>query len=226
VYGREKKPFFHLAQDGEPADLAGAALRHLRLPHRRGWPRRLLPRARTSCIRLGAGARPLQKTTSRRPREQLPSRSTPLSRPAPSVGSSCRSAAARWTRSPNTEWAAHALYKDGVHGSNDGAPPNALWRSRRKTPTFGCAVVDTLSRATTRSSWSTQARAVPDQVFCFTAEGPGSSPCPAAPRPSIFRLCRGTPDVGKLLRPGASSRRPAAAHTTSEHSALMYGATR
>ena len=54
--------------------------------------------------------------------------------------------------------AAHALYKDGVHVSDDGAVPNGSgWRSKRKTPTSGCAGWSTrCSRATTpRSSWST-----------------------------------------------------------------------
>ena len=72
-----------LAQDGEPADLAGAALRYLRLPRRGGQRRRLLSRARRGARLLARRAGALQGLHLDAQAEQLPVDPHHHRRPAP-----------------------------------------------------------------------------------------------------------------------------------------------
>ena len=79
-----------------------AAFRHLRLPDHRRHGRRLLPGARRRPHHLADGARALQGLHLDPEAERLPLDPHHRDRPRRASASSCRSAPARWTRSPNT----------------------------------------------------------------------------------------------------------------------------
>ena len=72
-----------LAQDGKPPDLAGAAVRHLRLPRRGRERRRLLPRARRDPRGVAGRSRALQGLHLDPEAEQLPVDPHHHRRPAP-----------------------------------------------------------------------------------------------------------------------------------------------
>ena len=72
VYGRRKRPFSIWTQDGAQVGRLRAAVRHLRLPRRRGRCRGLLPRARRRAHHLAGGARPLQGLHLDAEAERLP----------------------------------------------------------------------------------------------------------------------------------------------------------
>ena len=147
-----------LAQDGEQADLARAALRHLRLPRRRRrrWTTAIARSA--SCTRPGARCPDASRTTSRRPSRTTTSRSTPPSSARAISASSCRSAPREMHHIAEYGVAAHALYKDGGSGQRQrrGCQRRRL-ADKENALSSGCAGSSTrCSRATTpRSSWST-----------------------------------------------------------------------
>ena len=147
-----------LAQDGEPPDLAGAALRHLRLPRRGGQRRRLLPRARRDPRRVARRAWALQGLHLDAEAEQLPVDPHHHRRPAPP---------ARGAADPHRGDAPHRRVRRGgaraLQGRHVVPPRERRGAARgstarpRRAPTSGCGGWSRrCSRATTpRSSWST-----------------------------------------------------------------------
>ena len=163
-----------LAQDGEPADLAGAALRHLRLPRRRATASTPATARSASCIRPGARCPAASRTTSRRPSRTTTSRSTPPSSARATSGSSCRSAPARCTRSPSTAWPRTPSTRTASTSGENGAAPTAAAAAHKENPYIWLRrLVDTLLEGDNPEEFleHTKLELFQDQVFCFTPKG-------------------------------------------------------
>ena len=168
-----------LAQDGEPADLARAALRHLRLPRRRATASTPATARSASCIRPGARCPAASRTTSRRRSRTTTSRSTPPSSARAISASSCRSAPREMHQIAEYGVAAHALYKDGSTPATAMAPaPTAASGAQGEplhlaAPAGRHAARGRQPRGVPRAH---QARAVPGPGVLLHAEGPPDRP--------------------------------------------------
>ena len=176
----------HLEQDGAEADLARAALRHLRVPHRRARGRGLLPRAVGGAHHLARRARPLQGLHLQPQAERLPVDPHHHRRPAPparraadphradALGRRIRRGGARAVQ--GRQRLAGAEGRGAVAGLQrlSLAAPSGRHAARRRQP-----------RGVPRAH---QARAVPGPSVLLHAQGAADR---AAPRrqPDRLRLC-------------------------------------
>ena len=199
-----------LAQDGEPADLAGAAVRHLRLPRRGGRAGRMLPGARHRALGLARGARPFQGLHLHAQAEQLPVDPHHGGGPAPPVGRVAdphprhgpdrrvrggRARPLQGRRARGREWRRPQRRRRGAQGQplHLAAPAGrhaARGRQSRGVP------------------GAHQARAVPGPGVLLHAQGPPHRPA-ARRHADRFRLCRAHRRRQRLRR--RRHQRPAAA---------------
>ncbi len=189
--GRRRRPreeaLRHLEQDGAQADLARAALRHLRLPHRRSTRWTIATARSPWCTPPGTRCPAASRTTSRARSRTTISRSTPRSSARAISASSCRSAPSACTRSPNTAWrrmrstrtangagAASACVPSPGQQRLSLAPPSGRHAARRRQPGG--------------VPGAHQARAVPGPGVLLHAEGPADRAA-ARRQPDRLRLC-------------------------------------
>ena len=206
-----------LAQDGEPADLARAAVRHLRLPRRGRRPRCLLSRARHRAFGLARGARPLQGLHLDAQAEQLPVDPHHRRRPSPPVG---RAADPHRPHAPDRRVRrGRACPLQGRHQAQ------RIQRQRQRRGAEGkplhLAAAPGRHPARGRQPGGIpgahQARAVPGPGVLLHAEGPADR-LAARCHADRFRLCRAH-RRRQLLRRRRDQRPAAAAHDAAAETA-------
>src|SRR6185437_2090190 len=159
--GSREKALRHLEQDGAEADLARAALRHLRLPHCRSQGRGLLPRAVRGAHELARGAWPLQGLHLQSEAERLP-----VDPHHQRVGLQIRTE--RMHSVAEYGVAAHALYKDNGANGKGGVPSQDSNAYRWLRHLVGMLLDGDNPEEFLEH---TKLELFQDQVFCFTPKG-------------------------------------------------------